>query len=112
MRLKNYLFDNPLRRLAASLALAAGAAICIIPSAYAQKRPGPDASADDVFVALRAAAASDNGALAQELAARLTGYDLTSYVDYYRLKPRVRDYSASEQEVRDFLTRYEGQAIV
>ncbi|MCA1324267.1 lytic transglycosylase domain-containing protein [Herbaspirillum sp. alder98] len=112
MRLKNYLFDKTLRRLATSLALAAGAAICVIPSAHAQKRPGPDASADDVFIALRAAAASDNGALAQELAARLGSYDLVSYVDYYRLKPRVRDYSASEQEVRDFLTRYDGQAIV
>ncbi|EJN00816.1 hypothetical protein, partial [Herbaspirillum sp. YR522] len=112
MRLKNYLFDKTLRRLAASLALAAGAALCLAAPAQAQKRPGPDASADEVFVALRAAAASDNVALAQELAARLPGYDLASYVDYYRLKPRVRDYSASEQEVRDFMNRYEGQAIV
>ena len=110
MRLKNYLFDKTLRRLAASLALVAGASLCM--TAQAQKRPGPDASADEVFVALRAAAASDNVALAQELAARLPGYDLASYVDYYRLKPRVRDYSASEQEVRDFMTRYDGQAIV
>ncbi|MBB5390240.1 MULTISPECIES: lytic transglycosylase domain-containing protein [unclassified Herbaspirillum] len=112
MRLKNYLFGKCLRPLAVSLVVAIGAALSIAPAAQAQKRLAPDASPDDIFLALRQAAASDNGALAQELAGRLSGYDLPSYVDYYRLKPRVRDYSASEQEIRDFMTRYEGQALV
>lgn len=113
MRLTNYLLDKCLPPLAVSMALAAAtvASLVIVPTAHAQKRPAPDASADETFLALRQAAASDNGALAQELAARLQDYDIPSYVDYYRLKPRVRDYSASEQEIRDFLTRYDGQAI-
>ncbi|MFJ3046215.1 transglycosylase SLT domain-containing protein [Herbaspirillum chlorophenolicum] len=112
MRLKNYLLGKCLRPLAVSLVVAIGAALGAMPAAQAQKRLSPDASPDDIFLALRQAAASDNGALAQDLAGRLSGYDLPSYVDYYRLKPRVRDYSASEQEIRDFMARYDGQALV
>ncbi|WP_050467803.1 lytic transglycosylase domain-containing protein [Herbaspirillum chlorophenolicum] len=112
MRLKNYLLGKCLRPLAVSLVVAIGAALGAMPGAQAQKRLSPDASPDDIFLALRQAAASDNGALAQDLAGRLSGYDLPSYVDYYRLKPRVRDYSASEQEIRDFMARYDGQALV
>ncbi|OWY27961.1 lytic transglycosylase domain-containing protein [Herbaspirillum robiniae] len=116
MRLKNHPFNKRLRTLAASLAIpfamAAGAVLLAAPAAHAQKRVAADAAPDDLFLALRQAAASDNGALAQDLAARLSGYELNSYVDYYRLKPRVRDYSASEQEIRDFMARYDGQALV
>ena len=108
MRLKNSLLGKCLRPLAVSLVVAMG----VTPASHAQKRLSPDASPDDIFLALRQAAASDNGALAQDLAGRLSGYELQSYVDYYRLKPRVRDYSASEQEIRDFMVRYEGQALV
>ena len=116
MRPKNHPFNQRLRALAASvalpLALATGAMLTAAPAAHAQKRVAPDAAPDDIFLALRQAAASDNAALAQDLASRLSGYELASYVDYYRLKPRVRDYSASEQEIRDFLARWDGQAIV
>ncbi|WP_299530591.1 lytic transglycosylase domain-containing protein [uncultured Herbaspirillum sp.] len=116
MRPKNHPFNQRLRALAASLALplalASAAMLGVAPAAHAQKRVAPDASPDDLFLALRQAAASDNAALAQDLASRLSGYELASYVDYYRLKPRVRDYSASEQEIRDFLARWDGQAIV
>src|SRR5450830_1897042 len=41
----------------------------------------------------------------------LARYVIASYVDYYRLKPRVRDFTAPVAEIRDFLTRYEGSAI-
>jgi len=111
MRLKSYLFETSLRRLSASLVLAALAVCGAFSPAHAQKRPGPDAAPEDVFLALRQAAASDNGALAEELAARLPDFDIPSYVDYYRLKPRVRDNTASEETIRGFLKRYDGMAI-
>lgn len=96
--------------VAASVALAA-------PVAYAKKAAAKPvaksadsfASDDDVFLALREASRSGNTARTEELAARLGSYAIPSYVDYYRLRPRIL--SASEQEIRDFLTRYDGSAI-
>ncbi len=64
---------------------------------------------DDNFVLLREAAKLDNAAKAAEYAARLPNYPIPSYVEYYRLKPRLREASAAE--VRDFLSRYQGSAI-
>jgi soluble lytic murein transglycosylase len=107
MRQKNH----PFKKCLISLSLAAIAVLGVAPAAQAQKRLSAGASADDTFMALREAARNDNAALALDLAARLPGYDIPSYVDYYRLKPRVRDYTAPEQEIRDFLTRYDGTAI-
>jgi soluble lytic murein transglycosylase len=69
-----------------------------------------DARADDeTFLLLREAARQDDAAKANALASRLPNYAIASYVDYYRLKPRLRD--ASSEEVRAFLRRYEGTAI-
>ena len=39
----------------------------------------------------------------------MTGYGIPSYVDYYRLKPRLTE--ATVDEVHDFLARYDGSAI-
>jgi soluble lytic murein transglycosylase len=64
---------------------------------------------DALFLQLREAARQNDAAKAAELAARLPGYAIPSYVDYYRLKPRLA--SASNEEVLDFLKRYEGSAI-
>jgi soluble lytic murein transglycosylase len=64
---------------------------------------------DDTFLLLREAARQDDAAKANALASRLPGYVIPSYVDYYRLKPRLRD--ASEDEIRQFLKRWEGTAI-
>ncbi|MCS0591065.1 transglycosylase SLT domain-containing protein [Massilia norwichensis] len=64
---------------------------------------------DAIFLQLRDAARQNDAAKAAELAARLPGYAIPSYVDYYRLKPRLG--SASNEEVLDFLKRYEGSAI-
>jgi soluble lytic murein transglycosylase len=64
---------------------------------------------DDVFQALRDAARHDDAANAAELAARLPNYAIPSYVDYYQLKPRIK--TASPEEIRSFLTRYDGTAI-
>jgi soluble lytic murein transglycosylase len=64
---------------------------------------------DAIFLQLREAARQNDAVKAAELAARLPNYTIPSYVDYYRLKPRLKD--ASNEEVLDFLKRYEGSAI-
>ena len=74
----------------------------------------PDAAAaaradDEVFLLLREAARQDDALGAASYAARLPNYAIPSYVDYYRLKPRLR--TASADEVRDFLQRHQGSAI-
>ncbi|AZP12866.1 lytic transglycosylase domain-containing protein [Undibacterium parvum] len=64
---------------------------------------------DDRFMALRDAAMHDDASSAQEYAGALRQYEIPSYVDYYVLRTRIR--SASNTEVKDFLSRYEGSAI-
>jgi soluble lytic murein transglycosylase len=75
--------------------------------------PGPQADAsreqDEIFQQLRDAARKNDADKAAALAARLPNYAIPSYVDYYRLKPRLRD--ASNEEILDFLKRYDGSAI-
>ncbi len=93
-------------RWIAGVALAASA-VLLMPAAHA--RIGSLVSDDDVFLALRDAARNNDAARAAEYAARLSNYAIPSYVDYFRLKPRIN--SAPEQEIRDFLARYDGQAI-
>lgn len=90
---------------------AATAAISFAMPAHAQKNVAADASADDLFLALREAARNDDSAGAINLASRLPDYVISSYVDYYRLKPRVRDLTAPVSEIRDFLSRHDGSAI-
>lgn len=64
---------------------------------------------DDRFMALRDAAFHDDAKAAQEHANALKNYDIPSYVDYYRLRPRLSQ--VNYQEIRDFLKLYEGSAI-
>ncbi|MBI3284867.1 MAG: lytic transglycosylase domain-containing protein [Burkholderiales bacterium] len=64
---------------------------------------------DDRFMALRDAALHDDVAGAEQHAAALTQYEIPSYVDYYRLRPRL--YKASNTEIKVFLSKYEGSAI-
>ena len=64
---------------------------------------------DDTFLALREAARRDDAAAVGLLADRLPNFAIPSYIDYYRLKVRLRD--ASPTEIRAFLARYEGTAI-
>jgi soluble lytic murein transglycosylase len=91
------------------MALVFALAIAHAPGVYAQKHLVNFVNDDDTFQALRDAARRDDPAKALELASRLTQYPVPSYVDYYRLKPRLR--GASDAEIREFLTRYEGSAI-
>jgi soluble lytic murein transglycosylase len=91
------------------LAFTAASVVLLPPLAYA-KKPGVTAvSEDDQFLALRDAARNDDAELADKLAARLTDYAIPSYVDYYRLKPRLT--AATAGEIHDFLARYDGSAI-
>jgi soluble lytic murein transglycosylase len=86
-----------------------------VPAAGAPAVPGVapsvDQHADDeTFLLLREAARQNDAAKANALASRLPpNYALASYVDYYRLKPRLRE--AGADEIRAFLRRYEGSAI-
>ena len=81
-----------------------------LPATAQPMKPGSAfATDDDTFVALREAARRDDAATAVMLADRLPNYTIPSYVDYFRLKVRLRD--ASPNEVRAFLTRYERSAI-
>ncbi len=89
------------------VALATTSAVLLAPAA--QARIASFVSDDDVFLALRDAARNNDATRAADYAARLGNYAIPSYVDYFRLKPRIN--SAPEQEIRDFLRRYDGQAI-
>ena len=92
--------------------LATSATSATSAAAAAQTALAPDAAAradDDLFLLLREAARQDNAVAAAGYAARLPNYAISSYVDYYRLKPRLR--TASSDEIRDFLQRYQGSAI-
>lgn len=94
----------------AKLVLAAASAAAFLPHAYAQQSTASFTSADDtVFLALRDASRREDTARAIELASRLTAYPIPSYVEYYRLKPRIKE--ATQAEIRDYLARYDGSAI-
>jgi soluble lytic murein transglycosylase len=86
------------------------ASVVVLPMvAHAEKRHAAVVNDDDLFAALREAARRDDGAKAVELAARLPNYAIPSYVEYYRIKPRLR--TVGPTEVHDFLKRYNGTAI-
>lgn len=89
-----------------TIAVSAG---LVPPGAYAQKQPASDATDDDIFLALRDASRRGDIARSEELAARLPNYAIPSYVDYFRLRPRI--HMAEEHEIRDYLKRYQGSAI-
>jgi soluble lytic murein transglycosylase len=77
--------------------------------AFAKKVHVAAVSDDDEFLALRDAARDGDADTAAQIADRLNGYAIPSYVDYYRLRSRVT--AATAAEVQDFLSRYEGSAI-
>lgn len=63
---------------------------------------------DDNFLLLREAARQNDSVRANALASRLPNYVLAPYVDYYRLKPRLRE--AGADEIRAVLQRHQGTA--
>ena len=89
----------------------AGALVVAFTSLARAQDPAADSrKEDDSFLLLRDAVRQDDAAKADFYAARLPNYSIPSYVDYYRLKSHLKD--ASQMEIRDFMKRYEGQAIV
>ncbi|MFC5549310.1 lytic transglycosylase domain-containing protein [Massilia aerilata] len=94
---------------AAPASLPASAAVTAPAAAMPQAVTDAAREQDALFLQLREAARQNDAAKAAELAGRLPGYAIPSYVDYYRLKPRLKD--ATNDEVLDFLKRYEGSAI-
>ncbi|WP_211462510.1 lytic transglycosylase domain-containing protein [Collimonas silvisoli] len=101
----------------AVIAVAMASSAVMASAAYAQKRSANNASAasyasqDDAFLALRDAARANNADKAELLASTLSDYDIPSYVDYYRLKPLIKDLLAPQSQIRDYLARYDGSAI-
>jgi len=90
--------------------IASAALLALTLTAHADDIGDDGRRADDAFLLLRDAVRQDDAAKADFYANRLASYSIPSYVDYYRLKPRLKD--ASSAEIRDFMKRYEGQAIV
>jgi len=71
---------------------------------------GPDSrSEDDAFLLLRDAARQDDATKADFYADRLGDYQIPAYVEYYRLKPRLK--LLADDQFRDFLNRYGGSAL-
>lgn len=86
-------------------------AVAMLPAVHAQKSDMGVASDDDTFLALRDAARRSDSKKIEELAARLDNYVIPSYVDYYRLKSRMRKAGAAVPEIQAYLERYDGSAI-
>jgi soluble lytic murein transglycosylase len=99
---------KPVAGLTFALSLSV-AVVMLLPAAHARKLAATGASDDDVFLALREASNSGDVTRAAGLAARLSNHAIPSYVDYYRLRPRI--HLAPESEIRDYLARYSGSAI-
>ncbi|MEO8599550.1 MAG: transglycosylase SLT domain-containing protein [bacterium] len=85
------------------------AALSLLPVAHAQFKVSDQLGADEDFIALRSASRQDDVEKTDSIAARLSNYDIDSYVNYYRLKARLK--TAPETEIRSYLARYDGSAI-
>ncbi|MES2934645.1 MAG: lytic transglycosylase domain-containing protein, partial [Pseudomonadota bacterium] len=94
------MFSN---KLFSRILLVAMSATFLVPVAHAQKRSTGFASDDDAFLALRDASRRNDAARAADIAANLGNYPMPSYVDYYQIKPRLKD--ASPGELQSYLTR-------
>lgn len=94
--------------------VAVTAVMAVLPTAQAQKRAVKIisyANPDDAFLALRDASRANDTNKTETLASELSDYDIPSYVEYYRLKPRIKDLVAPQVEIRDYLARYDSSAI-
>ncbi len=112
-----YLNSLPITKASVLASTLAGALLCVLATAAwmpqaaqaARRAPVVASSADLDFIALREASLRGDTGEAGRLSARLADYPVPSYVEYYRLYPRLA--SAPEGEVRAFLNKYDGTAI-
>lgn len=96
---------------------ASGACVTSVANAAGQAQPAlltqapaaASAADDDNFLLLREASRQNDAGLAASYADRLPNYVIPSYVDYYRLKPRLA--TAPPDDIRAFLARWKGSAI-
>jgi len=90
---------------------AAVSSIVAVSSLCAANRHAPVVgnTADADFLALREASLRGDTGESGRLAGRLSSYSIQSYVEYYRLYPRLP--ATPEGEIRQFLDRYDGTAI-
>jgi len=79
------------------------------PAIAVHRAPPMASAADNDFTALREAALRNDAGEAGRLLQRLPEYPIPSYLDYYRIYPRLG--SAPEGEIRSFLEKYDGSAI-
>lgn len=100
---------KPILTMGIAAGLAAGLAGMHAQPVHAQQVMAASSADDQVFLALRDAARRDDAAKAAELASRLANYPIPSYVEYYRLKPRLRNAPAAE--ILEYLNRFQGSAI-
>ncbi|MYM80858.1 transglycosylase SLT domain-containing protein [Duganella sp. FT50W] len=96
--------------ISASKWIAGAVVVAFTSLAHADDISADNRRDDDAFLLLRDAVRQDDASKADFYAARLSSYSIPSYVDYYRLKSRLKD--ASEADIRGFFQRYQGQAIV
>ncbi|NGZ87587.1 lytic transglycosylase domain-containing protein [Duganella aceris] len=96
--------------ISASKWIAGALVVALTSFAHAEDISADSRKEDDSFLLLRDAVRQDDASKAEFYAARLPNYSIPSYVDYYRLKSHLKD--ASYAEIRDFMRRYEGEAIV
>ncbi len=99
----------PLRALLCALLAAAVQPPSVQAAQPHRRAPVVASSADLDFIALREASLRGDTGEAGRLSARLIDYPVPSYVEYYRLYPRLP--SAPEGEIRAFLNKYDGTAI-
>jgi soluble lytic murein transglycosylase len=96
--------------ISASKWIAGALVVALTSFAHAEDISADSRKEDDSFLLLRDAVRQDDASKAEFYAARLPNYSIPSYVDYYRLKSHLKD--ASYAEIRDFMRRYDGEAIV
>jgi soluble lytic murein transglycosylase len=94
--------------LVLALELTSGMALFSVP-AYAARNELALTPADADFLMLRDSSLRGEIAQAGRIADRLSNYPIASYVEYYRLYPRL--ISAPEGEIRAFMDKYAGTAI-
>ncbi len=107
-----------LQRAGRAAWVALACALLVTP-VHAQKRQSTTipSDPDDAFVALREAARKNDADRAYAISATLVDYPISSYVEYFRIKPQMFDASglaridAPDEQARAFLQRYKGEAI-